>query len=185
MSTSYEFLLRDGVRVENTEAVTTYRAHVALLLREDAPRVDPRQHLLTLLNEGTHSATYEQGAIFSSSVFHAPRQYGTVATILSMPRTGEAFIGQRKQRWDDRWEEAKARGLCYNRPETVRLFFAGRGESQLIAGAKRICNGDRDNAPCPVREICRLTHMNEPFGVWGGLSDKERSNLRRKLRRKG
>ena len=58
-------------------------------------------------------------------------------------------------------------------------FFPSRGES--AHDAKAVC------AVCPVREACldfalrmRITH-----GVWGGLSERERRQVRRKRLRAG
>jgi WhiB family redox-sensing transcriptional regulator len=54
------------------------------------------------------------------------------------------------------------------------LFFPGRGES--TAEAKRICQG------CPVRQECldyAMTPPFERFGIWGGLSERERRRIRR------
>ena len=53
------------------------------------------------------------------------------------------------------------------------LFFPARGES--TTEAKRICQG------CPVRQECldyALDHT-ERFGIWGGLSERERRRARR------
>jgi WhiB family redox-sensing transcriptional regulator len=50
-------------------------------------------------------------------------------------------------------------------------FFPDKGESSRAA--KRVCAG------CPVREAClnyALVHQ-ERFGVWGGLSERERRKL--------
>jgi WhiB family transcriptional regulator, redox-sensing transcriptional regulator len=54
------------------------------------------------------------------------------------------------------------------------LFFPEKGGSGQEA--KRIC---RD---CPVRQQCLEDAMdrNEPFGIWGGLSERERRALRRR-----
>ena len=51
-----------------------------------------------------------------------------------------------------------------------------------VENAKRICNGDADHAPCPVRETClewAITHK-EKIGVWGGASERERVRIRRR-----
>jgi WhiB family redox-sensing transcriptional regulator len=56
------------------------------------------------------------------------------------------------------------------------FFFPEPGSS--VRDAKRIC------ALCPIRSAClehALTH-DERFGVWGGLSEKERQALRRTSR---
>lgn len=53
------------------------------------------------------------------------------------------------------------------------LFFPERGAS--TREAKEVCRG------CVVREECleyALTH-GEKFGIWGGLSERERRRLRR------
>ena len=57
------------------------------------------------------------------------------------------------------------------------FFFPEPGSSVL--DAKRICG------MCPIRLACleyALAH-DERFGVWGGLSEKERLGLRRDRRR--
>lgn len=61
----------------------------------------------------------------------------------------------------------------------VNVFFPERGE--LLLTARQVCAG------CGVREECRefaLTHM-ERFGVWGGMSERERGRARvdRKIRK--
>lgn len=56
-------------------------------------------------------------------------------------------------------------------------FFPGRGPGSSDA-AKRVCLG------CPVKDVCleyALTH-GERWGVWGGLSEVERRQLKRSLR---
>jgi len=69
---------------------------------------------------------------------------------------------------DDQWQE---RGLCAQTdPEA---FFPEKGGS--TREAKRICMG------CEVRDRCldyALAH-DERFGIWGGLSERERRRLKR------
>jgi WhiB family redox-sensing transcriptional regulator len=69
---------------------------------------------------------------------------------------------------DDQWQE---RGLCAQTdPEA---FFPEKGGS--TREAKRICLG------CEVRDLCleyALAH-DERFGIWGGLSERERRRLKR------
>jgi len=57
------------------------------------------------------------------------------------------------------------------------LFFTERG--QPTTPAKRICGG------CLVREDCLEYAMTIPerFGIWGGLSERERRRLRRQRRK--
>ena len=70
---------------------------------------------------------------------------------------------------DQSWQE---RALCAETdPEA---FFPEKGGS--TREAKRICTG------CEVRAECleyALT-MDERFGIWGGLSERERRRLRRR-----
>jgi WhiB family redox-sensing transcriptional regulator len=69
---------------------------------------------------------------------------------------------------DDQWQE---RALCAQTdPEA---FFPEKGGS--TREAKRICMG------CEVRHACleyALAH-DERFGIWGGLSERERRRLKR------
>ncbi len=69
---------------------------------------------------------------------------------------------------DDLWQE---RALCAQTdPEA---FFPEKGGS--TREAKRICLG------CEVRDACldyALAH-DERFGIWGGLSERERRRLKR------
>ena len=69
---------------------------------------------------------------------------------------------------DDEWQE---RALCAQTdPEA---FFPEKGGS--TREAKRICLG------CEVRDRCleyALAH-DERFGIWGGLSERERRRLKR------
>lgn len=69
---------------------------------------------------------------------------------------------------DDLWQE---RALCAQTdPEA---FFPEKGGS--TREAKRICQG------CEVRDACleyALAH-DERFGIWGGLSERERRRLKR------
>ena len=54
------------------------------------------------------------------------------------------------------------------------LFFPERGAS--TREAKEVCRG------CVVREECleyAITH-SEKFGIWGGLSERERRRIRRR-----
>ena len=57
--------------------------------------------------------------------------------------------------------------------DAMRRFRAEPGSS--VREAKRIC------AMCEMRSVCLEYALNndERFGVWGGLSEKERLSLRR------
>jgi hypothetical protein len=50
--------------------------------------------------------------------------------------------------------------------------------------AKKICTGEDDKRPCPLREHClefALTN-NERYGIWGGMTPEERAQLRKERR---
>ncbi|MDQ3915075.1 MAG: WhiB family transcriptional regulator [Actinomycetota bacterium] len=63
-------------------------------------------------------------------------------------------------------------------------FFGEEGESELEkqareGRAKAICR------TCPVAEPCLEFAMetNQKYGIWGGLTDKERASLKRRRAR--
>jgi len=66
------------------------------------------------------------------------------------------------------------RAACRNTDTNV--FFPDKGES--TGPAKRICAG------CPVQAPCLegALERDERFGVWGGLSERERRKLKRRQR---
>lgn len=64
------------------------------------------------------------------------------------------------------------------------LFFGDEGESELEkqtreARAKSVCK------MCPVLEPCLEFAMetNQKYGIWGGLTSKERASLKRRRAR--
>lgn len=59
------------------------------------------------------------------------------------------------------------------------LFFPKHVGKSTTAAAKQVC------ASCPVREDCLdyATRTRQTFGVWGGLSEKQRRTVRRQYRR--
>lgn len=72
--------------------------------------------------------------------------------------------------------------LCREHDNVV--FFGEEGESELEkqareAHAKSICQR------CPVAEPCLEFAMetNQKYGIWGGLTDKERASLKRRRAR--
>jgi WhiB family transcriptional regulator, redox-sensing transcriptional regulator len=91
-----------------------------------------------------------------------------VASILRLPRPLVEV-------WD--WQR---RAACRNLDSS--MFFHPDGErgprrAQREERAKAICAG------CPVRAEC-LEHslrVQEPYGIWGGVSETERPQLRRAL----
>ena len=78
----------------------------------------------------------------------------------------DELFGAVEQEWQDQ-------GLCAQTdPEA---FFPEKGGS--TREAKRICQA------CAVRDECleyALEH-DERFGIWGGLSDRERRRLKREI----
>ncbi|WP_052090722.1 MULTISPECIES: WhiB family transcriptional regulator [Modestobacter] len=96
----------------------------------------------------------------SSTAGAAPASYGR--DVLGLADAGLLDVE------DQSWQE---RALCAETdPEA---FFPEKGGS--TREAKRICTG------CEVRAECleyALT-MDERFGIWGGLSERERRRLRR------
>ena len=72
-------------------------------------------------------------------------------------------------------EDWHGRGLCTG--EAPDIFFPARGDPGTQA--RKIC------AACPVRRDCLEYAMEaDEFGVWGGLDQQERRNLKRKKRRR-
>lgn len=69
------------------------------------------------------------------------------------------------------WQQ---RAAC--RGSDPELFFPDRGED--ADPAKKIC------ADCPVRQECLEAALarGERFGIWGGMSERERRKIRRTRR---
>ena len=94
---------------------------------------------------------------------------GTAHTLLS--RAADA-PGRDEGYW-------RRRAAC--RGEDPELFFpvgsAGSAALAQIAEAKKIC------ARCPVRRACLVFAMatRQEYGIWGGLTEDERSQLRRRV----
>ena len=70
------------------------------------------------------------------------------------------------------WEEHAA---CKDRDPDQKLFFPDHG-NRSPRKAKAICAG------CPVQADCldRALENDERFGIWGGLTEKERRALKRR-----
>lgn len=87
------------------------------------------------------------------------------ATVAEFDALAELFEMEEEQEWQER-------ALCAQTdPEA---FFPEKGGS--TREAKRICAG------CEVRSECleyALQH-DERFGIWGGLSERERRKLKRR-----
>ena len=95
----------------------------------------------------------------------------TTATPLQLVDTFGETVGSFGEPDDGEEQEWQERALCAQTdPEA---FFPEKGGS--TREAKRICSG------CEVRAECleyALGH-DERFGIWGGLSERERRRLRR------
>lgn len=87
---------------------------------------------------------------------------------LSLVPNDRDFFDDEPDAVEDQWQE---RALCAQTdPEA---FFPEKGGS--TREAKRICQG------CEVRDECleyALAH-DERFGIWGGLSERERRRIKR------
>ena len=68
------------------------------------------------------------------------------------------------------------------------LFYPPR-DRDLYSGiadrAKIFCYGENGKSPCPVRKDCLwyAVEREEPHGIWGGLSHRERNARVRKWKR--
>jgi WhiB family redox-sensing transcriptional regulator len=79
----------------------------------------------------------------------------------------------------DNWRE---RGACLLvDPELFFPLSMAAGSQPQITAAKRIC------ARCQVRGTCLdfALSTGQPNGIWGGMTEEERSNLRRRQLRNG
>ena len=97
----------------------------------------------------------------------------TTASPLRLVDFSGAAVGVFGASDDDQEPDWQERALCAQTdPEA---FFPEKGGS--TREAKRICSG------CEVRAECleyALAH-DERFGIWGGLSERERRRLRRAI----
>lgn len=80
-------------------------------------------------------------------------------------------------------DDAEALGAAWRQSAACKgldpaMFFPARGEA--AAEAKALC------ATCPVREACLEYALvgGEAFGVWGGLSERQRKTIRARRRRR-
>lgn len=68
------------------------------------------------------------------------------------------------------------RAACGGRSELERVFFPERGDPH--GPAKAICER------CPVQRECLRFALDtdQPFGIWGGTTARERARIRRRRR---
>lgn len=75
-----------------------------------------------------------------------------------------------------------------------RKFPIGRDDDGIVRNdawfqeaeeALPVCNGEWDDAPCPMRKSCLLMALtnNEANGVWGGMTGPQRRWIRRNVPR--
>lgn len=78
------------------------------------------------------------------------------------------------------WEkDAKCLG---DRPE---VYFPERSKAvykTTASQAKAVCNGKDGRPACPVKQECLMhaLEQDERYGIWGGLSHRERNAMLRK-----
>lgn len=64
-------------------------------------------------------------------------------------------------------------------------FFPERGTAQITArDAKAVCNGTGSVPVCPVKQTCLeyALERKERFGIWGGMSERERAKVAKQRR---
>jgi WhiB family redox-sensing transcriptional regulator len=69
------------------------------------------------------------------------------------------------------------------------MFYPPRDKDKykvIATQAKAICFGDDGKSACPVRLECLWSAIDtdEPHGIWGGMSHRERNALIRKWEKK-
>lgn len=73
--------------------------------------------------------------------------------------------------------------------EDTDIFYPPRDKNQykvIAEKAKTFCFGETGKSHCPVRKECLwdAVSRDEPHGIWGGLSHRERNALIRKWQKK-
>lgn len=66
------------------------------------------------------------------------------------------------------------RAACRTDKAPTWMFFPGRGDNKSVDAAKAVC------ATCPVTQQCLeyAERTSQRSGIWGGMSERERRNLR-------
>lgn len=72
--------------------------------------------------------------------------------------------------------------------EETDIFYPPRDKEQykiIATQAKSFCLGENKKNPCPVQKECLwdAVKREEPHGIWGGLSHRERNALIRKWKK--
>jgi WhiB family redox-sensing transcriptional regulator len=86
---------------------------------------------------------------------------------------------------DPWWSHANCKGAAPKSRDEEDIFYPPRDKEQyriIAAKAKQYCFGENKKNHCPVRKECLLDAVtrDEPHGIWGGLSHRERNALIRK-----
>jgi len=86
---------------------------------------------------------------------------------------------------DPWWSHAQCKGAAPKTQEDEDIFYPPRDKEQyriIAAKAKVYCFGENKKNHCPVRKECLwdAVSRDEPHGIWGGLSHRERNALIRK-----
>lgn len=79
----------------------------------------------------------------------------------------------------DLWEQGNCRDA-----EDADIFYPDRNASTysvVAAKARQICRGDSSSVQCPIILECLFYGLvtEDRFGIWGGMSARERNALRR------
>lgn len=79
------------------------------------------------------------------------------------------------RRWDSNW---KFKGLCskLDPRDADFIFFGKKGRPLLDSPYKQYCY------PCPVKDFCLAFGLEHTYGIWGGLTLKERRSLPNQIR---
>lgn len=89
---------------------------------------------------------------------------------------------------DPWWIKARCDGTAPKTREEDDIFYPPRDKEQyriIAAKAKNYCFGENRKNHCPVRKECLwdAVQRDEPHGIWGGLSHRERNALVRKWKK--
>ncbi len=114
---------------------------------------------------GIENPLGDDSSVYGIPTFGAePAPSGARPHLSVVPNDFDALFDEVEETWQDR-------ALCAQTdPEA---FFPEKGGS--TREAKRICSG------CDVKAECLdyALHKDERFGIWGGLSERERRRLKR------
>lgn len=86
------------------------------------------------------------------------------------------------------WSKARCFGAAPKSQDEEDIFYPPRDKEKykVIADqAKAYCFGANGKSPCPVLKDCLWDAISreEPHGIWGGLSHRERNALIRKWKK--